>query len=576
MKAIFNKVRVASVVAIAALAFSVTAVHAQPAPSARISSFVFRDGSDQVQAERLPAAGAELTPIALRMRGRTGHASIGRRAILRLAAATNERAAAFLRAQHLIAVAFRTTPQPLASNSGLLSSGLLLPRQAPVALNPRLRVYLVESAIASEDGLALAARLSKLDGVESAIPDLYYERRLADFALPPNDPRYAGQRYLDRIQIERVWHVAVGNPDTSIVVIDDGCDTQHPDLAAAMLGGLDVLDDDDDPSYAPNVAGNEHGTACSGIIAAVGDNKLGIAGVCPTCRLRCVRLFDRSHALIPVSSDIRAFDFAYESGAAVVSNSWGFAEPQPVPNMVRAAIQELLESGRGGKGAVVVFAAGNENREIDAEEIAAIPGVLNVGAVNFFDEAAPFSNYGESLSLTAPTGTLTTDISGPDGSDKSDYTSLFGGTSSACPVVAGVAALVASAVPDRTGMEISAALISSARSAPYATPDAMGHDPMYGHGIVDPSAALMALGVDVPELPPAVRDAGESDGGSDKADDAGCGCSVPGRKRTPSLPLTATGILLVACWAARRRSRAYSKRPARPSEPAPIVSSARG
>jgi subtilisin family serine protease len=336
---------------------------------------------------------------------------------------------------------------------------------------------------------------------------------------------------LKRLQIERAWQVATGSPDTSIVVVDDGCDLQHPDLAAAMVGGLDVIDDDDDPSYSPKLRGNEHGTACSGIIAAVGNNKIGISGVCPTCSLRCVRLFDKTHSLVAVSSDVRAFNYAFETEAAVVSNSWGFAEAEPVPNVLRLSIEELLDGGRGGKGALVVFAAGNENREIDDAEIGAIPGVLNVGAINNFDEAAPFSNYGKSLDLTAPTGTLTTDISGPDGADASDYTSLFGGTSSACPVVAGVAALVMTAVPDKTAREIGDALVRSARKAPFASPDANGHDPIYGRGIVDPTAALIALGVDVPELPKADRDAGlAADGGDDDGrprkhepeDDGGC------------------------------------------------------
>jgi MYXO-CTERM domain-containing protein len=568
MKTIFNKVRVAWVIGVAALALSGAGLdmdaHAQgrPQPSGQPSIVMFRDGADQVQAERSPGGSAE---ISLRIRGRAGHASIDKRAIVQLSATEDRRADAFLRAQRVSAVVFKTSPQPLAANTDALLSGEHSPREA-VPLNPRLRLYLIESADPAEDGLALAARLSNVDGVESAIPDLHYERRLADFESPPNDPRYPGQWYLEKLQLERTWQVAVGNPDTSIVVIDDGCDTQHPDLAAAMLGGLDVLDDDEDPSYTPNLGGNEHGTACSGIIAAVGNNKLGITGVCPTCSLRCVRLFDRGHALVPVSADVRAFNFAYETGAAVVSNSWGFSEPQPVPYMVRAAIQELLESGRGGKGALVVFAAGNENREIDAEEIAAIPGVLNVGALNYYDEAAPFSNYGKSLSVTAPTGTLTTDISGPDGADKSDYTSLFGGTSSACPVVAGVAALLVTAVPDRTGMEISAALINSARSAPFATPDAMGHDPLYGHGIVDPSAALIALGVDVPKAPVAERDAGEDDRDSGKPDrepskqDDGCGCSVPGGERPAPTPLLAAGLAIALVWRARRRSAKLNPR----------------
>lgn len=564
MKTVFNKGWVAWAVGLAALPLSATDLRGQASAQPNTSIVMFRDGADWVQAKRSPGGGAELTAISLRIRGRTGQASVGKRAVVQLSAAEDRRAAAFFRAQRVTAVSSQAHPQPVAATAERSLAGERAATLRPVALNARLHFYLVESTDAREDGLSLAARLSNVRGIEAAIPDLYYERRFMDFELPPNDPRYAGQWYLKKLGIERAWRVAVGDPGTTIVVIDDGCDLQHPDLQAAMLGGLDALDGDDDPSYTPDIAGNEHGTACAGIIAAVGDNRVGITGVCPTCTLRCVRLFDRSHALIPVSADLRAFDFAFDSGAAVVSNSWGFSEPQPVPNLVRKAIVELLDSGRGGKGALVVFAAGNENREIDNEEIAAIPGVLNVGAVNNYDEAAPFSNYGSSLSVTAPTGTLTTDISGPDGLDKSDYTSLFGGTSSACPVVAGVAALLVSAVPDRTGREIGDALIASARAAPFATPDAQGHDALYGHGIVDPSAALIALGVDVPEVPKPVRDAGADAADSGKPDRAsddkndGCGCNVPGGDReTPvdTWPLGAALALAAGLRIARRRAR---------------------
>jgi serine protease len=559
---VFNKAAVAGLIAVCAAVCPGARARAESKPRDRAIPVMFRDGADQVQAVRGEGRRGSLGPVTLQMRGRVGHAWIGRRAILQLAASVNRDAAAWMRAQRISAVRF-ATDAPLTAAEAV--GGPLATREAaspPIALNPRLRLYLVESGDRTEDGLALAARLSKVAGVESAIPDLHYERRAAKFAVPPNDPRYAGQWYLDHLQIERAWQVATGSPETSVVVVDDGCDLQHPDLAAAYAGGLDVIDDDDDPSYSPNLKGNEHGTACSGIIAAVGNNELGISGVCPTCSLRCVRLFDQTHSLIPISADVRAFNYAFDTDAAVVSNSWGFAEPEPVPNLVRLAIAEVIDRGRGGKGALVVFAAGNENREIDDSEIGAIPGVLNVGAINFYDEAAPFSNYGNSLDLTAPTGTLTTDISGPDGENATDYTSLFGGTSSACPVVAGVAALVMTAAPDKSALEVGEALMNSARKAPFAQPDANGHDPIYGKGIVDPSAALIALGVDVPELPEADRDAGESDGGdakphkSRKGDDDG-GCNVLRVESDASLPLTAAGLATIR--ALRRRRRKHNR-----------------
>src|SRR5690606_7127185 len=121
------------------------------------------------------------------------------------------------------------------------------------------------------------------------------------------------------------------------------------------------------------------------------------------------------------------------------------------------------------------------------------------------------------LAVVAPTGTLTTDIRGAGGDDPGDYTSLFGGTSSACPVVAGVAGLLVSAAPELTGAEIGEVLIRTARPAPYAQPDASGHDPIYGYGVVQPAAALEE----------ALALVGGGAGGAD-ADGPGAGGAGPG------------------------------------------------
>src|SRR6185436_10257003 len=118
--------------------------------------------------------------------------------------------------------------------------------------------------------------------------------------------------------------------------------------------------------------------------------------------------------------------------------SWGFTTATPVPKPLADAIQLVHEQGRGGLGALVVFAAGNDDRLLGAGELEAVPGVTTVGAVNNFDEVAQFSNHGPSLAVVAPTGTLSTDISGSDGDNPGDYIASFGGTSSACPIVAGI------------------------------------------------------------------------------------------------------------------------------------------
>lgn len=421
-------------------------------------------------------------------------------------------------------------------------------RLVPVrALLPSRRMWLVRDA-AGSDGVALASRLARRPGVAQVMPDYAFHRERYAVPVPPDDPRYGGQWYFDVIHLEDAWRRTTGTPDTGIVVIDNGCDATHPDLAPKLLGGLDVIDGDTDSAPGGTDASANHGTACAGIVGAATNNGLGIAGACPECSVRCVRMLPDDNEPVPVSADVDAMRFALDHPeVAVVSNSWGFKPPIPVPTALATAIEAVSTEARGGRGAVVVFAVGNENRALGDDELYRLPGVLAVGAINNFDEAAPFSNHGADVDLVAPTGTLTLDLVGAAGASPDDYTSLFGGTSSACPVVAGITGLLASAAPDATAAELIEALVVSTRRAPFATPDERGHDVLYGRGIVDPAAALgVLLGPVASPDGGIVPDAGgvaEEGGG---ADASGCGCTG-----VPSSPLVLVGLV-----ARRRRTSA--------------------
>ncbi len=384
------------------------------------------------------------------------------------------------------------------------------------ALMPSAGLWRVRDARGG-DGLDTAARLAPLVGpagpLREAVPDLRLVHRAAGRReTPPDDPRYRGQWYLDRIDIADAWSLSDGDPSVTVVVVDNGCDLVHPDLAAKLDPGRDTLDGDDDPSAVRGGPGTEHGTACAGLVAAATDNGEGIAGTCPECRLRCVRLLPDDERPTPISADVEAFTFALETDAAVVSNSWGFVEAIPAPGPLATAIGEVYDRGRGGKGALVLFAAGNEDREVRDDELLGVRGVIGVGALNIFDEATVFTNHGATVDVSAPAGTITTDVSGPGGGDPGDYTTHFGGTSSAAPVAAGVAGLLVSAAPALRASELERILIETARPAPYAQPDARGHDRTYGWGIVDPARAIRRA-TGVPETPPdaAVPDAALAD-----------------------------------------------------------------
>lgn len=408
------------------------------------------------------------------------------------------------------------------------------------ALAPRLSMWLVRSED-DEDAAELANRL--VPAVENgdlveAWPNLAFRHRLHVVEIPPNDPRYASQFYLEEVDIEAAWATTTGSADVTVLVADNGCDLDHPDLVQKMDPGFDPFENDDDPSYGSG-PGNEHGTACAGLIAASTDNGRDIAGTCPECRLRCARLLPADGEAVTIASDVLTFNFALETDVDVVSNSWGFVESIPVPAPLRDAIIDVQQNGRGGRGAVVVFASGNDNRLVEDDELLAVPGVLGVGAVNNLGELTQFSNGGRAVDVVAPTGTITTDIAGPEGADPGDVTVRFGGTSSACPVVAGVAALLIAYRPDLTADDVNEALVSSAKQSIFATPDGDGHDDDYGYGLIQPSAALALLADAQP------------------ADDEPDGCSCRESAAGPGLGRLALALLFV-----RLRRRGTSWRPA--------------
>jgi serine protease len=432
-------------------------------------------------------------------------------------------------------------------------------------LSETLGIVAVRSMRGEEDALMLAERLAprvRAGELQAASPDLAFAHLRRDIAVPPNDPRYGGQWFFDTIRMEQAWSREDGDPSVTIAVVDNGCDLSQPDLAPQFLPGYDALDDDEDPSFLPGSEGNEHGTACAGLAAAATDNGIDVAGTCPECALRCVRLLGAPGTLIPISTDVRAFEFLRrQDDVAVVSNSWGFEAGAPAPLALVREIESLVADGRGGRGALVVFAAGNDASEIGPDELQAVPGVLTVGAINTFDEAASFSNSGECLAMTAPTGTLTTDISGAEGAAPGDVTTMFGGTSSACPIVAGVGGLLASAAPSLTGAELREVLVATVRPAPFATPDERGHDPLYGFGIVDPGAALdRVLGVaDAGAGGPdagAVSDAGAT---GDGPGGGGCGCRAARSGAPPSALLFGLLVAVAHRRVGRPRARATSR-----------------
>jgi hypothetical protein len=342
--------------------------------------------------------------------------------------------------------------------------------------------------------------------VLAADPDALYPRRRSDF----DDPHHGGQWYLEKLKMDPLFAVSLGSPDVRVAVIDSATEIAHPDLAPGVDAPLDVVDDDGDPSPVPGEfcprdvvdLCDSHGTGVAGIIGARANNGLGIVGLCPECTLVPIRLI--TEGLTPVSADIRAFEHAIAQDAAVINNSWGFNEATPAPRSLAAVIHRAATEPRGGLGAVVVFAAGNDDRDLLDDEITALEDVLCVSAADSYGRPTAYTNRGPSVDVCAPSATVTL---APHGGVQE----TFGGTSAAAPVVSGLAAWVLSVAPELSAAEVRALLIETAAQSPLITPDEGGHHPVYGYGIVSPTALLARL---VPPEP----DAGPPDAGFAPAD----------------------------------------------------------
>jgi subtilisin family serine protease len=255
------------------------------------------------------------------------------------------------------------------------------------------------------------------------------------------------------MDVFNAWSISAGSSAIKVAIIDEGVDLNHPDLVANLLPGYDATQQGS--GGAPQ-GDDAHGTACAGIVAAVGNNNLGIAGVAYQCRIVPVRIaygvgnyWATSDAWIA-----DGMNWAWNQGAAdVLSNSWGGGS---VSSLINGAITNALTFGRGGRGASVIFAAGNGNGSVIYP--ANNNQTIAVAAMSMCDQRKSKtscdgeywwgSDYGTNVDIAAPGVKIyATDISGAAGYSSGDFYPTFNGTSSACPNAAAVMALIYSVNP---------------------------------------------------------------------------------------------------------------------------------
>ena len=358
------------------------------------------------------------------------------------------------------------------------------------------------AVISLSDGADLASALARF----RAHPDVLYAEpnyllRLCDSPLPsvtPNDASFNQQWGMHNtgqtqgvpgadIHAPEAWLRGAGDARVTVAIIDTGIDYYHPDLEANMwtnpgetpgdgidddgngyiddVHGYDFVSDDSDP-----IDDQVHGTHVAGIVGAVGNNVIGVSGVCWHVSLMGLKAFDEQGNGL-VSSVVDAIQYAIRNGATVINASWGLSERS-------VALKEAIAAATGA-GVVVVAAAGNGKTSFPVYP-AAYEDVLAVAATDSSDQRASFSNYGDYVDLAAPGENIYSTLS-------NNRYGFLSGTSMSAPHVAGVAALVRARHPEFSAVEVRTILRNSV--------DPVVSDTYIGSGRLN---AAKAINIDVP------------------------------------------------------------------------------
>jgi len=313
----------------------------------------------------------------------------------------------------------------------------------------------------------------------------------------PNDPLFIQQWGLDNngqmggfrdadIDAPEAWDIETGSADIIVAVLDSGIDYTHPDLVDNMwinegevnepgvvdedvdyndvdddgngynddIWGYDFVDDDFDP-----MDEQSHGTHVAGIIGAVGNNGLGIAGVCWDVSLMALRMLDESGNGV-TSDAIEAINYAMAWNVDVINASWGgyfydMALYDTIEAADEAGILFVAAAGNDGIG-MAVYPAGFD-----------LDNIISVMATNQFDNMWGFSNYNlRDVDLGAPGVDIfsTTPVEATDWMDGNDISTDYdfgSGTSAAAPHVTGACALIKVVNPDLTYTQIKQIILRS-------------------------------------------------------------------------------------------------------------------
>jgi type VII secretion-associated serine protease mycosin len=376
-------------------------------------------------------------------------------------------------------------------------------------------------------------------------------------AAPGDFFRNSQQFVFTMMDTAPAWQVSKG-AGVTVAVIDSGVNPNVSDLSGStVIKGPDLTTLHTPPS---NPSWGQHGTWMASIIAGHGhDGGVdGISGIAPEAKILSIRVIpdkgdpgykqynDQSEDAVQseLAQGIRA---AVKDGAKVISMSIGYNQPS---GMVRDAVAYAYTHG------VILIASSGNAGQNDTQQgsggpkIAPVsypaeyPGVLSVGAVDEAGAYASFSSANLSVQIAAP------GVGVPAQGNTGQYFQVKG-TSPACALVAGAAALIEARYPGISPAQVTDALIGTARQTPHGA-----YTVSTGFGIVDAGAAMAKAG----QL---MHEKAQQSPVSTAAHFGGCPAAVPAAPVTPrgdgrfiSWLLLAAAAVLVMSFGGYRLHRA--------------------
>lgn len=335
----------------------------------------------------------------------------------------------------------------------------------------------------------------------NSLPEIIYAEPnyLIQAQITPNDPlfsdlwafqnsgQFQGMSGID-MGMDSVWDMVGASDPIVVAVLDSGIDYLHEDLAPNIWINSDEIPgngrDDDNNGYVDDVYGYNffnntsdpaddyfHGTHVAGIIGAVGNNGVGVAGIDWNVKLMALK-FMGTDGKGPLSDAVEAINYAVRNGAKIINNSWAFTYPglNHLPSPVEEPVYSLRDAIVAADHAGVIFVAAAGNEGADSDQIPTYPSaysvgnILSVAATDNRDSLPPFSNYGvTTVDLGAP-GVLI-ESTFPRWKETPPY-HFLSGTSMAAPQVSGAAALLWSQNPSLTHRQIIDRLLQGVAPTP--------------------------------------------------------------------------------------------------------------